>query len=185
MNEPRYMILWLDRVDMINMVIGGIRIANLPADCRIEAMGHNISRDAVGLRLWSSEFPLTHPGTEAKTLSPIFEAGFSSALLKQSFVAAPLTAGDVEECLKRAERMVVASPLTPADIEHYRKKRVQMNVLKRFRKVMIASAEAGACDSLIDRQAVIQAIQDDHAAGRISDAEASAQLEVVNGEQAQ
>lgn len=72
MNERRYSILWIERSEMIDLVHGTIRITNLPADCRIEAMCHDLCRDAIGLRIWSNEFAITAPGQEIKSFAAEF-----------------------------------------------------------------------------------------------------------------
>lgn len=71
--EPGYMMLWLTRRSMIEFLVGKSRITNLPADAIIEAMDHDIQRDAVGLRIRSREFPQVADGGHIKSMEAIVE----------------------------------------------------------------------------------------------------------------
>ncbi len=75
MNERRFAILWIQRCDMVDFMQGAIRVANLPADCRVDAMATDIQRDAVGLRIWSASLPIQPiaPGCELPSFPAIFE----------------------------------------------------------------------------------------------------------------
>lgn len=74
MNENRYKLLWIDRITMIDLMFGAVRVTNLPFDCRIEAMTFDFSRESIGLRLRSKYFPVhVFDGRETELFAAEFE----------------------------------------------------------------------------------------------------------------
>lgn len=85
MKERRYAVLWVHRDEVIDLMLGAIRLVNLPADARIEAMDMDFSMDAIALRIWSASFDLTHPGM----ILPKFDGIFEPATLPDVILTRP------------------------------------------------------------------------------------------------